>query len=97
MNLKFYLNMLSQASRTMASAISVTGLVLLGFGILIYALPELFATLAALFFFIAGIGCLSTSLKIFLANRRFNKANRNSDDAYRKNVRIHSEENHFDI
>ena len=88
--------MLSQASRTIASGISVTGLVLIGFGILIYALPELFATLAALVFFIAGIGCLSTSLKIFLTNRRFNKANRNSSDAYRENVRIHSEENHFD-
>ncbi len=40
----------------MASGILVVGLLLIGFGMLILALPELFAFLAAAVFFVAGGG-----------------------------------------
>jgi len=56
----FYTNAVSQATRKAAMGIFVVGLLLIGFGILILALPELFAMLAALIFFIAGLGCAGT-------------------------------------
>ena len=54
MPFRFYTNILSQASRTMASGIMVVGLLLIGFGVVIIALPELFAYLAATVFFSLG-------------------------------------------
>ncbi|MCX5643733.1 MAG: hypothetical protein NTZ17_03465 [Phycisphaerae bacterium] len=92
MPFRFYTNVLSQASRTMASGIMVVGLLLMGFGVVIIALPQLFAYLAALVFFIAGLGCAATALKIFWAGRRIDRLNANDVDVYRKNVRIHTGE-----
>ena len=89
MPFRFYSNALSQASRTMASGILVVGLLLIGFGAVIVALPEVFAYLAAMVFFVAGLGCALTAAKIFWASRRINRLNDNDLDAYRKNVRIH--------
>jgi hypothetical protein len=95
MPFRFYTNVLSQASRTMASGILVVGLLLIGFGVVIVALPELFAYLAATIFFLAGAGCAATALKIFWAQRRIDRFNADDLDVYRKNVRIHTGE-HFE-
>ena len=92
MVLRFYSNALSQASRTVASAIMVVGLLLIGFGVLIAALPELFAYLAAAMFFIAGVGCGLTAIKIFWAQRRFEQMDADETGVYRKNVRIHTDD-----
>ncbi len=89
MPFRFYTNVLSQASRTMASGILVVGLLLIGFGTLILALPELFALLAAAVFFVAGLGCAITAAKILWAQRRIDRLGTDGLDAYRKNVRIH--------
>ena len=89
----------------MAAGIFIVGLLLIGFGVIIIALPELFAMVAAVIFFIAGVGCGITAIKIFLVLRKLNKIN--SDDSphpsegwgsqgYRENVRIHIEE-HYDV
>jgi len=64
--LRFYSNAVSQASRTVASAIMIVGMLLIGFGVLIAALPEFFAYLAAAMFFMAGVGCGITAIKIFV-------------------------------
>lgn len=72
------------------------GLLLIGFGILILALPELFALLAAGVFFIVGAGCGVTAIKIFLAQRQLNKINSDDSQGYRENVQIHIEE-HYDV
>jgi len=95
MVLRFYSNAVSQASRTVAATIMVVGLLLIGFGVLIAALPELFAYLAAAMFFIAGIGCGLTAIKIFWAQRQIDRMTSDEDHAYRKNVRIHTQ-NHQD-
>ncbi len=95
MPFRFYTNVLSQASRTMASGILVVGLLLIGFGVVIVALPELFAYLAALVFFVAGFGCALTAAKILWASRRIDRLNAEDLDVYRKNVRIHVGE-HYD-
>lgn len=95
MPLHFYSNVLSRASRTAASGIMVVGLLLIGFGMLIIALPELFAFLAAAVFFIAGAGCAIVAVKIFWMQRRLDRLASHDDlDAYRKNVRIHSGDRH---
>jgi len=95
MPFRFYTNILSQASRSVASGIMVVGLLLIGFGVIIVALPEFFAYLAALVFFIAGVGCAATALKIFWAQRQIDRLNADDLDVYRKNVRIHTGE-HYD-
>jgi len=93
---RYYTNAISQATRGVAMWILIAGLLLVGFGILILALPELFALLAALVFFVAGASCFATAFKIYLAHRRIQKFNREDTDDYRKNVRIHTEE-YYDL
>ncbi len=96
MNFRFYTNAVSQASRTAASVIFTIGLLLTGFGVVILALPEIFAFLAAAVFFIAGLGCGITAVKIYLAQKRLNKMTTDDSAGYRKNVQIHTEE-HYDL
>jgi len=99
MNFRFYTNAISQASRKVASGIFIVGLVLIGLGVIILALPEIFAFLAAAVFFFVGLGCAITAVKIFLAQRKLDKINNDDigDDSqgYRGNVHIHIEE-HYD-
>lgn len=92
MPFRFYSNMLSQASRSLASGILVVGLLLIGFGTLILALPELFAFLAAAVFFVAGAGCAIVAIKIFWMQRRLDRfaSSDKDEDAHRINVRIHT-------
>jgi len=92
MSFRFYTNAVRQASRTAATAIFTVGLILVGFGFMIYLLPRLFATLAAAVFFVAGLGCAVTAVKIFLAQRHLGKPGSDHPQGYRKNVRIHTEE-----
>jgi len=92
MSFQFYSNVISQASRRIAGGIFATGLMLIGSGLLIYLYPKFFATLAAIVFFITGIGTCITALKIFLAQRQIDKGTNNESDEYRKNVRIRIEE-----
>ena len=92
MSFRFWTDAVSQASRNVAAAIFIVGLLLIGFGIVILALPEIFAFLAAAVFFIAGIGCGITAIKIFLAQRRLDKLTDNESYGYRENVEIYTEE-----
>ena len=87
--------MLSQASKNVAAGFFIVGLLLVGFGFMIYILKELFAALAAIVFFVAGIGCGVTAVKILLAQRKLDKFTSDETPEYRKNVQIHIEE-HFD-
>jgi uncharacterized membrane protein HdeD (DUF308 family) len=94
MNFRFYTNAVSQASKSIASGVLILGLALVGFGILILALPALFAMLAAAVFFIIGAGCVGTAVKIFLVQRHINKINSDDSTGYRENVRIHIEDDY---
>jgi hypothetical protein len=93
---RFYTDAISQASKRVAAGIFTVGLLLVGFGVIILALPEVFAFLAAAVFFVGGLGCAVTAVKIFLAQRRLDKISSDDSDAYRKNVQIHIEED-FDV
>jgi hypothetical protein len=95
MSFRYYNNVISQASRNFAAGLFITGLLLIGFGFLIYILRDLFAILFAIIFCVAGFGCGVTAVKIFLAQRKLDKMD--SDDGttdYRRNVQIHSEESY---
>jgi hypothetical protein len=88
---RFYTNTVSQASKQIAWWIFIVGMVFIGFGLLIYLLPELFAILAALVFWILGTGCIVTAVKIFW----FSRGGKNdSQGGYRENVHIHIEDHH---
>jgi len=95
MSFRFYTNAISQATRSIASGIFILGLLLIGFGFLVYVLKEVFAILAAIIFSVAGAGCLITAVKIFWAQRKLDKIDSDDSQDYRKNVQIHIEE-HFD-
>ena len=91
MSFRFYTNTVSQASRAFAAGTFITGLLLLGFGTIIVALPKIFAYLFGGVFFIAGLGCMLTAVKIFIAQRKLNKmTSEENPEEYRKNVRIRS-------
>ena len=92
MSLRYYTNAVSRASRAFAAGTFIVGLLLVGFGTIILALPKIFAVLAAGVFFISGVGCAITAVKIFVAQRRLGDADSDVPDGYRKNVRIHTEE-----
>jgi len=94
MSFRFYTNAVSRASKNVATGIFITGLLLIGFGFLIYVLKEIFAILAAIVFSVAGAGCLITAIKIFLAQRKLDKLGSDDPQNYRENVHIHIEEHH---
>lgn len=92
MSFRFYSNAVSKASRTVAAGTFITGLVLIGFGTIIVALPKIFAYLFGGVFVFAGIGCTITAFKILLAQRRFNNMVSDDSQEHRENVRIHGDE-----
>jgi hypothetical protein len=91
MSFRFYTNVISQASRNFAAGLFIVGLLLIGFGFLVYILRDLFAVLASIVFFIAGIGCGITAVKIFWMQRKLDKMNSDEPQGYRENVQIHIE------
>jgi hypothetical protein len=91
---RYYTNAISQASKNVASMIFIVGLLLIGFGVIIVALPKLFAYLMAAVFFVAGIGCGITAVKIFWASRKLDRAGSEPNEPYRENVQVHIEEHH---
>jgi len=96
MNFRFYSNMLSSASRHFAAGAFIVGLLLIGFGFLIYILRDLFAILFAAIFVLTGIASLITAAKILWTSRRIRKDIFDDADATRKNVTIHYQE-HYDV
>ena len=92
MSFSFYTNAISQASKNFAAGLFVTGLLLIGIGLLVYILRDLFAVLASIVFFVAGVGCGITAVKIFWMQRRLDKINSGDSHGYRENVHIHIEQ-----
>ncbi|MHC4221535.1 MAG: hypothetical protein ACYST9_03860 [Planctomycetota bacterium] len=91
----YYTNAVSQASKSIAMGIFSLGLGLIGFGLLIYLLPKLFATVAAIIFFILGFGAVTTAIKIFFAQRHFDNISQDEAGDYRENVQVHIEDSQW--
>jgi hypothetical protein len=91
---KFDVNTFSQATKGIAKGSFVMGLMLIGFGMLVFILKDIFAFLAAGLFFLAGFSAIGYSIKVFWAGYKMKRGMGNSPEAYRENVNIHS---HDDI
>jgi hypothetical protein len=96
MSFRFYTNVISQASRNFAAGLFIVGLLLIGFGFLVYVLRDLFAILAAIVFFVTGVGCAITAAKIFWTLHKLDKTAHDDSHPYRKNVQIHIEHHDFE-
>lgn len=86
---KFYSNQLPQATRSMAAGTFFVGLLIIGFGLLVFWLKELFAFLALFIFGVIGLSVIGFSIKLFIASWMMNRPRKGPEDQYRENVRIH--------
>ena len=85
---------MSQATKGLAKGSLIAGLFLIGFGMLVFILRDIFAFLAAGVFFLAGFSSIIYGIKLFVAARKMDKGTSEPHDGYRENVQIHIEE-HF--
>lgn len=86
---RFESNTFKQAGKSIAKGSLLTGLLLIGFGMLVFILRDLFAFLAAGIFFMAGFSAIGYAIKIFWATRSGDKSNNGGKGAYRQNVEVH--------
>ena len=77
-----------EAGKSLAKGSLVLGLFLIGFGMLVFVLRDLFAFLAAVIFFMAGFSAIGYAIRIFWATRRSDQP----PQQYRENVTIHRDE-----
>ena len=81
-----------QITKGMAKGSFVLGLLLIGFGALVFILRDIFALLAAAIFFIAGLSAISYAIKLLITMHKMKKNTSNPHSAYRENVQIHTED-----
>jgi hypothetical protein len=81
---------ISQATKGLAKGSFFFGLALIGFGMLVFVLRDIFAIIAAGIFFLAGFSAICYACKLFWAVRKFNRSPGSSENAYRENVQIHN-------
>ena len=82
----------SQATKGLAKGSLVAGLFLIGFGMLVFILRDIFAFLAAAIFFMAGFSAIGYAIRLYLAMRKLRGPEQKGEEAYRENVQIHVEE-----
>ena len=86
---RFYSDQLSQATRGVAAWIFMAGLFLVGFGLLVILLQDVFVVIAAGLFFLFGFWVMVYAARLYLAARRMGKSIPDEQaEAYRENVNI---------
>ena len=84
-------NPFRQATQGLAKGSLVTGLFLIGFGMLVFVLRDLFAFIAAAIFFMAGFSAIAYAIRLFILQWKMRK----DKAVYREGVEVHFEdENH---
>lgn len=78
----------NQISSTLIRGSILGGLLLIGFGLLVFVLRDLFAFLAAAIFFLAGFSAIGYGIRTWIIMYKLSK----TDKAYRNNVTIHRED-----
>ena len=86
---KTYSDSFKQISKGYAKGLFVIGLLLIGFGTLVWILKEVLAVIAAAIFIAVGFLCCFNAVRVFI---RTMKADKHNDDQ-RDNVRIRIENN----
>ncbi|MDD5011190.1 MAG: hypothetical protein PHQ00_03600 [Phycisphaerae bacterium] len=84
----FYSNSLNQVTKGFAKGLFVIGLLLIGFGILVWIFKEILAIIAAAIFMAVGFVCCFNAVKIFFISW---KSRDNGNDGRSDNVKIHIE------
>ena len=80
----FYSNSFNQVSKGFAKGLFVVGLLLIGFGTLVWILKEILAVIAAAIFIVVGFLCCFNAVRVFIGTI---KADKHNDDG-RDNVRV---------
>ncbi|MCX5633647.1 MAG: hypothetical protein NTW93_08250 [Phycisphaerae bacterium] len=83
----FYSNSFNQFSKGYAKGLFVVGLLLIGFGTLVWILKEVLAVIAAAIFIVVGFVCCFNAIRIFIGTIKTNK-----DNDGRNNVKIRIEQ-----
>lgn len=85
-----------RAAKSIAKGSLVLGLLLIGFGLLVFILRDIFAILAAAVFFLAGFSAIGYAVRMFIAGHRMNRGGggKTQEEGYRENVRIRGEQHH---
>lgn len=78
----------NQISSTLIRGSILGGLLLIGFGLLVFVLSDLFAFLAAAIFFLAGFSAIVYGIRMWIVMYKHSK----TDKAYRNNVTIRRED-----
>lgn len=92
---KYYNNSLNQVSKGFGKGLFVVGLLLVGFGVLVYIFKEVLAIIAATIFTIVGVVCCFNGIKIYLRGQIFK--NSSGPEEKRENVRIHIDHDDSDF
>ena len=77
-------NPMSNATGGLAKGSLLAGLFLIGFGMLVFILRDLFAFVAAAVFFLAGFSAIGYAIRLFVLQYKMKK----SDGVYRSNVEV---------
>ncbi|MFA6187037.1 MAG: hypothetical protein WC770_07500 [Phycisphaerae bacterium] len=88
---RYYSNPFSQITKGFSKGLFVVGLLLIGFGTLVWVLKEVFALIAAAIFMLAGVGCCTNAIRLYFASRKSYQNNDGNSTGRSDNVRIHSE------
>jgi hypothetical protein len=80
----FYSNSFNQISKSYAKGLFVAGLLLIGFGTLVWILKEVLAVIAAAIFILVGCICCFNAVRVFISTMKTDKHNNDGRD----NVRI---------
>ena len=84
-------NPFRQATQGLAKVSLLAGLFLIGFGMLVFVLRDLFAFIAAAIFFMAGFSAIGYAIRLFILQWKMRK----DKSVYREGVEVHfEEENH---
>ncbi len=83
----FYSNSFNQVSKSYAKGLFIVGLLLIGFGTLVWILKEVLAVIAAAIFIIVGCVCCFNGARIFINTMKSDK----HDDGRSSNVKVRIE------
>ncbi|MFZ9010811.1 MAG: hypothetical protein ACO21J_06730 [Anaerohalosphaeraceae bacterium] len=84
-------NPFRQATQGLAKGSLITGLFLIGFGMLVFVLRDLFAFIAAAIFFMAGFSAIAYAIRLFILQWKMRK----DKAVYREGVEVHFEEEKY--
>ena len=83
----FYSSSFNQLSRGFAKGLFILGLLLIGFGILVWIFKEVLALIAAAIFMLVGVGCCFNAVRIFFISWKSGRKD-NDDNGRSDNVRV---------